>query len=634
MKKLTILMGVFTLGLIFSISAQEKVAQDQPEELDEIVIDTRFKIEKENSGKIVHKITPEMIEQNRGKTVVELINRISGIEINGNTSVFGQNLGYYVRGGRSNEVVILIDGLQVVNPLQNNFDLRYINLDQVASIEISKGASSTLYGTGAATAVIDIRMQKASKSSFNGTVGAFLGTNHTANSNDSGTLVQTTTSINGTLNRLSYLASFSSFDANGVSAAIDALGNQSFNEDPFKRTNFDARLGYEFSNQFTTIVTLSSSEFKNSFDTDSYTDGENQSTDKNYRISVSPKYKYNKGSVHLNYAYTKFDINRLNTAFPGTSEGENSMIDAYVKHNFGKVKLIAGINYQNNQITTFSIPFGGTELTETEFTQDPKTTITDPYANIVYISEKGFNLNTGLRLNNHNIYGNNFVYNFNPSYRFSSKDGYTRIYGSYSTAFVAPSIQDLFSSFGNPELKPQESTTYEFGAEIKKNTYMVNATFFNRDIKNTIIFDPVAFILINGGNTKVNGIEINSSIAMSKNLDVNVNYTYTKNDDEAIRIPKYKTNLGLAYRMTKKTNFSVDYQFVSDRDDTDFRDFLNVKNVTLESYALLDFGATHKLTKKITLYTNITNILNENYQEIFGFSTRGRNFNLGFKYQL
>ena len=59
-----------------------------------------------------------------------------------------------------------------------------------------------------------------------------------------------------------------------------------------------------------------------------------------------------------------------------------------MKHNFGKVKLIAGINYQNNQITTFSIPFGGTELTETEFTQDPKTTITDPYANIVYISEK------------------------------------------------------------------------------------------------------------------------------------------------------------------------------------------------------------------------------------------------------
>ena len=86
---------------------------------------------------------------------------------------------------------------------------------------------------------------------------------------------------------------------------------------------------------------------------------------------------------------------------------------------------------------------------------------------------------------------------------------------------------------------------------------------------------------------------------MSKNLDVNVNYTYTKNDDEAIRIPKFKTNLGLAYRMTKKTNFSVDYQFVSDRDDTDFRDFLNIKNVTLESYALLDFGRHTNSQKRL-----------------------------------
>ena len=55
MKKLTILMGVFTLGLTFSISAQEKVAQDQPEELDEIVIDTRFKIKKKTLERLYTK---------------------------------------------------------------------------------------------------------------------------------------------------------------------------------------------------------------------------------------------------------------------------------------------------------------------------------------------------------------------------------------------------------------------------------------------------------------------------------------------------------------------------------------------------------------------------------------------------
>ena len=174
MNKSWILAGFLTLGSL-EISIAQETKQEEREELDEIVIDSRFKIKKENSGKIVHKITPAVIEQNKAKTVVDLINRVSGIEINGNTSVFGQNLGYFVRGGRSNEVLIMIDGVAVVNPLQNSFDLRFIDLDQVESIEISKGASSILYGSGAATAVIDIRMKKASEGAFNGIIETFLG---------------------------------------------------------------------------------------------------------------------------------------------------------------------------------------------------------------------------------------------------------------------------------------------------------------------------------------------------------------------------------------------------------------------------------------------------------------------------
>ena len=292
-----------------------------------------------------------------------------------------------------------------------------------------------------------------------------------------------------------------------------------------------------------------------------------------------------------------------------------------------------GINFQSNEIRTFSIPFGQTELTETVFAQDPKTNITDPYVNAVYISDFGLNVNAGVRMNNHNIYGNNFVYNFNPSWRFTNDTGYTRVFGSYSTAFVAPSIQDLFSSFGNPDLDPQESTTFELGAEFKRNSFTVNATYFNRDVTDLIVFDPVLFILVNAGDTTINGVEVNTSYNYTDDFGLNANYTYTNNNDVAIRIPKSKANLGLMYRLSDKTNFSLDYQYVSDRDDTDFRDFLNVQDVTLDAYSLLDFGATHELVKGFNVYANITNILNSDYQEIFGFSTRGRNVKLGFRYQ-
>ena len=633
MNKSWILAGVFTLGLMGVSYAQETKQEDEREELDEIVIDSRFKIKKENSGKIVHKITPAVIEQNKGKTIVDLINRVSGIEINGNTSVQGQNLGLFVRGGRSNEVVILVDGLQIVDPLQNSFDLRFIDLEQVESIEISKGASSTLYGSGAATAVIDIRMKKGQEGGFNATVGSFVGTNQTAINDNVGSLIQTNIGINGKEGKLNYLINYSFYEASGISAARDETANDTFQDDPFRRNNLDVRLGVDFSEKFSLSGAFTTSRFKNNFDNDSFTDGDNRTLEDNFRISLSPEFRYAKGSVNINMAYTKFDIDRERTSFPGLSDGDNYMVDAFVKHNFGKVKLIGGINFQSNEIRTFSIPFGQTSFVETQFAQDPKTTITDPYANIVYISESGFNLNAGVRWNNHSIYGNNFVYNFNPSYRFSNDNGYTGIFGSFSTAFVAPSIQELFSSFGNPDLEAQESTTLEIGAEYKKNRFTVNAVFFNRDVDNIIFFDGAAFMLMNGGDTKITGVEVNTSFDVLEDLALNANYTYTNNDDPALRIPESKANIGLAYQLSKDTNFTLDYQFVSDRDDQDFRNFLNVQDVTLEGYSLLDFGARHLLAKGITVFANVTNILNEDYQEIFGFSTRGRNYRLGLRFQ-
>lgn len=632
MKKSWILACVLALGFS-GIAAAQETKQEDREELDEIVIDSRFKIKKENSGKIVHKITPAVIEQNKGKTVVDLINRVSGIEINGNTSVFGQNLGYFVRGGRSNEVVILIDGVQVVNPLQNGFDLRFIDLDQVESIEINKGASSTLYGSGAATAVIDIRMKKGQEGTFNGTIGSSLGTNQTADSDNSGSLYQANFGFNGNDGKFNYLANFSSFSSQGMSAAIDESGNNGFEDDPFRRNNIDIRLGYEFSDSFTLNAAFNASDFELSFDAGSFGEGDNETEESTWRVSLSPEYKYENGSIQVNFAYSKFDVDRTQTSFPGKSDGDNYMVDAFVKHDFGNVKLIGGVNYQNNEIRTFSIPFGQTELTETQFTQDPKITITDPYVNAVYISDSGFNVNAGVRMNNHSIYGNNFVYNLNPSYRISNDDGYARFFASYSTAFVAPSIQDLFSSFGNPDLNPQESTTYELGAELKKDKFTVNAVYFNRDVTNLIVFDPVLFILVNSGDTAINGVEVNASFDVNDDFTLNGNYTHTNNDDVAIRIPKSKVNFNATYQLSQKTNFSLDYQYVSDRDDTDFRDFLNAQDVTLDAYSLLDLSATHELVNGFTVFANVTNILNDDYQEIFGFSTRGRNYKLGFRYQ-
>jgi len=160
-KKVCVLGVCCTLISTFGFSQQDE--ETKVEQLKEVVVtNSRFEIKRENSGKVITKITQKELQHLQGKSIAEIINTKVGIEINGTKSNAGQNLSYIVRGGRNRQVLILIDGIQVTDASQisNDYDLRLLNADQVESIEILKGASSTLYGSGAATAVINIKLKR------------------------------------------------------------------------------------------------------------------------------------------------------------------------------------------------------------------------------------------------------------------------------------------------------------------------------------------------------------------------------------------------------------------------------------------------------------------------------------------
>ncbi|CAL2074521.1 TonB-dependent receptor plug domain-containing protein [Tenacibaculum sp. 190524A02b] len=623
MRKKVLCLSVLTSMLALNVNAQEK--EQETIKLDEVVVsDSKFKLKKENSGKVIHKITTETIEKNSGKTVVDLINSVAGIEINGNTSSPGQNLGIFVRGGVTKEVVVLIDGVQVGNPavISGGFDLRLLDLNDVESIEIVKGAASTLYGTGAVTAVINITLKQAKSGKANAALSLFGGTNNNQETRN-GTVIQSAANVNGKIKDFDYLVNFSSFDARGVSAVKSEKG-EAFNDDPFQRIATNIKLGYKFNDKFSVSTLGSYSEFNNSYDDGAFVDGDNHSLDKNYRIGFSPKYDYRGGSIQVNAAYSKFETDRTKTKYPSTNKAESYIVDAFVKHQFDKLYLVAGVNYQDNQISeAYSIPFGKTDLSRVNYEETPKSRLIDPYVNAVYVSDFGLNVNAGLRLNNHNKYGNHLVYNLNPSYRFKQENGYIKVLGSYSTAFLAPSVQELYSVWGNIDLKPQESTTYEGGLEYKLNSLVLNTVYFYRDVENIIDYNFATNKMDNFGSTTIQGVEFNVAYKVLENVSLNANYTFTENDKIAVRIPKHKVNAGVNYTL-KATNFSLDYQYLSDRLDT--------SNLALEAYSLLNFSANHSLNKNVKLFLAATNIFNEDYQERIGYSTLGRNYKLGVRF--
>ncbi|MBC2845884.1 TonB-dependent receptor plug domain-containing protein [Winogradskyella flava] len=643
MNKTKLFCNILGMGMLSIGFAQTKQDSVKVEKLDEVVItDSRFNLKRENSGKVITKITAQDLEKLQGQSVAEIIGRTAGVEVNGVRSNAGQNLSYFVRGGRNRQVLIMIDGVQVTDPSQiaNDYDLRLLNADQVESIEILKGASSTLYGTGAATAVINIKLKDASKKAFNLNLRSTLGTNQSSDDNNYAIEdFRNSVSVNGTVGKFNYLASFGQQFTDGLSAIESGIES-----DAFSSNNGNLKLGYRFSNNFKLNAYGSFDNYNADFD-DSFgmVDSDNESISRQYRIGLSPEFKYNNGSIILNAAYN--DVEReIESSFPSMFNAQSIIVDAFNRYNFSdKFYTVLGINYQDNQMESFSIPFG-----ETDFSQaiDPETaqfTITDPYANVVYVSDFGLNVNAGMRLNNHSEYGSHLVYSLNPSYKVDLDFGYVKGLASYSTAFITPSLFQLFEpSFGNADLEPEENQTIEVGTEVSiKDKATFSLVYFNRNEDNFIDFIDTGNFVFQYQNISesftASGLEFVAQANLTKDLDVNLNATYTSLDEDlSLRIPEIKINTRLDYSLSEATQLSLSYQYNDDREDVVFNNMtFENDSVTLDSYGLLDFYISHKIiNSKMTVFANFTNIFNEDYQELFGFTTRGRGFNLGFNLNL
>ncbi|WP_142783548.1 TonB-dependent receptor plug domain-containing protein [Changchengzhania lutea] len=623
MNKKTNIFGVLCFGISMIGAAQQQIDSTQVQQLEEVVVtDSRFKLKRENSGKTVIKISKKDIENNQGRTVSELINTKSGIEINGSRSVEGQNLGYFVRGGNNRQVLVLIDGVQVNDPsgVANDFDLRLLDLNTVESIEVIKGAASTLYGNAAATAVINITTKKASAKTISGSFLTAVGTNQTQDDlNYNGSSFTNNVSVNGTSNKLTYLASFGNRFVDGISAAK----SNNLEKDAFSRFNTNLKISYEVNDAFQITAFGSYDKFKTDIDgfpapTYVFADTDDKYISEQTRFGLAPKFEYDNGSFQVNAAFAKINRETI-SEFGSTNEAESLVLDAFNKYVFNeKLYTIVGLNFADYKSL---------------FTTDESFTNTDPYLNVVYVSDFGLNLNAGARLNNHSEYGSHFVYSLNPSYTIPVKSGYAKFFGSYATSFIAPNLSQLFGFFGaNPNLEPEENLTTEGGFEYNtKKGFRVNGVYFNRKEENTIIY--TSNYENASADATVQGFEFEAEVGVIKDFSLSANYTFTElKNGIRLRVPKHKANANLGYNLSNKTYISLNYQFVESRTDLDFETF---ENVELQSFSLVDLYFSQKLiNNKVKLFASLTNVFNEDYLEILGYTTKGRNVNLGLNINL
>lgn len=613
---------ILGLGALLAVSGHTMVAQEnKAKDLGEVVVTgNRFKTPIEKSGKVIYKITAKDIEHMAGRTVADLINALPGINVNGVFGTPGSNLEYSIRGGRNRHTLVLIDGLPIndASSIANDYDLRLLNASAIEYIEVLKGGASTLYGTNAAAGVINIKLKEANGDSPKATLSHDVGSFRTANSN---------LTVQGKEGNLSYLAAGGISTSEGISAAEDNDPNLEFGNDGFFRYSGRTRLGYQFNESFKLEANLAYENLEAEYDNGAFSDGDNRFDIRQVSFGVHPEYKYDGGTISL-----KANFNRIRrefiSAFPSVAKGKNLQMDLNNQYVIaGKIKTIAGVQYQSYEFENGD--------------EQPGQSNIDPYVNASADLTERLTLNAGLRLNNNSEYGSNLVYMINPVYTFNlDQENKLKLFGSYSTAFVAPSLFQLFANFyGNPNLEAESTESLEFGISLYlSDKFTLNAEYFNRTEENAIDFvsrfDNQGNYTGGGyenvtGERKIDGFEADITWQIIEPLQVSAHYAdYNFGDpSQFYRIPSQKYGLSATYRFQQGTRVGVVYNRFGERQAAIFSDpFL----VELEAFNMLDLNISHELFGGDVLLSGaVYNLLDEDFVGTYGFTTRPVNFSLG-----
>jgi len=596
------------------VGAQDSIKTEVLNEV--VVIGTKFGLSPERSGKVIFKVEKDKLQYERN--LGDVLNEIPGIQMDGNYSSPGTNLSYYVRGGRSKQTLILLDGVPLNDPsgIDPTFDLRFLGSNQIGSIEVLEGGLSTLYGSGASAAIINIHTKDSDTTGIHGEVDFNAGSWQSFGQN---------VALRGGRDKISFEFLGANYTSRGFSAALDEDPTKAFDDDGFQRRNGMLKIRYQFNPMWRLNVFGGVDWFDSEFDNGAFVDGNNRQEQVQKRIGTSGTWDYVKGYINLIFQHTSMNRD-LSGSYSTIYNGRTLYSEVSNKHEINSIwTLLSGLSFQS------------TSYKEDELVSKDTTsfTIIDPYFSVLFGLSSGFNIHAGARLNNHSDYGSKMIYNFNPSWVFGvSQQARIKLFASASTSFITPTLFQLHTPWGgNLDLQPEESFNSEYGVSVyASNKFTLTAVNFFRKEKNIIGY---TFQYENIDAVRhVKGVTIDIQYEPIRVVKLIGNFSWVMSDDKEsfYRIPSHKAGVGLQLEPMKGSSIQLRYHYTGVRTDLYFDEFFNANVVNLAAYDLFDLSISqHLFTDHLLVYGSLNNITDEKFVGVYGYTTMGRNFSLGVK---
>ncbi len=578
-------------------------------ELEEIVVTaTRTAMPAAETGTSISVLTADDLKIRQNSIVSDALRTLPSMNVNRNGGI-GGSTSVTVRGVGNSKVLILIDGVEVNDASSSAGAFNFGNLTstEIERIEVLRGSQGSLWGSDAIGGVVNIITRRPDKP---------LDTSMSLEGGSFGTR-QARGSISGMQEKYSFRLAAGYDETDGISSADSANGNSE--TDGFRNYSVLAKGTLMPSDNFELTANLRYADSTSEFDSFDFAvgliDGDENSTTEEVDGRVAG---------HLNL----LDGDLENTFFATWAETDRAFLaDGMVNSTFKGERRTFG--YQGNyyftpdQILTVGAETERDKMSNEDFQWgggfSGKFDVHSVYGQIQSKFTDFLSANASLRYESQEKFGSATVFRLAAAADVSDTGATVR--AAFGEGFKVPTTFQLFSSFGDPGLSPEESESWEIGIlyATPDDRYNLEAGYFNIDVTNEVDFSFATFRYSNIARSKTEGFEFIIGANPIDGLQIDANYTYNKtrkNDEQVqgLRRPKHVINLQAAYQANDRLNVSLAMIYNSKERDS---------RGMLDAFTVVDLRAAYEITESISAFGRIENLLDANYQDVFGYGTPG-----------
>ncbi|WP_375037721.1 TonB-dependent receptor plug domain-containing protein [Acinetobacter sp. RW6] len=608
----TRLVGAIAIAMGFSpvIFAEDTTNATQ---LDPIVVTASKSAEKASEVPArISVISKEEIEKNPTSNLSNILQKDASIYIKQNGGL-GQGTNLLIRGTNPNHVLLLKDGARLNTP--NTLSPIYpelldtTNLDRV---EILKGPASVQYGTDAIGGVIQMITSTPERNSA--FVTGIYGEDNTYKA------------IIGT-----DLVSNEGFFAQIRGQSMESDGTHIFNTQPdnlkaaYDQKGYSAKIGYDNKNNLNANVEISQNKGANNYSDNGGISNTAKREFDNQLVSTRVEYKPT-SNITINTRYSNFkDTQEYRESSPYHADTKRNEGDLNVKWQFTQAQnILVGASIDNTEYQDASILNGKQDIDSAGYY------LQHQYKTDKISTQLGVRLEDNEKFGTHNVGQGAVRYFVLPS---------TSIYANIGTAFRAPSLTELYyhneadygsfgiyHTYGNTNLKPEESTSYEIGLDHQFTPALTAyLSAYKTEVKNLIAstssFDAATNTTTstyeNLNKAQFSGGEVGFKWKQD-DLFLSTEYAYVKTENK-------ETGLEIAYRPKQtltlttgleNTVYGVSASLIA-RSNSNAQNSSNPQKVP--GYATVDLNAYWNINPNVKVFTNIENVGDTEYKTVYNF---------------